>query len=62
MAGAEGMWGDPHPGELEPLGAVGGPKANVPHARSLTMSIALTVAAILKDHITVVSRVLCRFL
>jgi hypothetical protein len=45
------MWGDPHPRELEPLGAVGGPKANVPHARSLTVSIALTVAAILKDHV-----------
>ena len=46
------MWGEPHPVELEPLEAVSGPKANVPHARSLTMSIALTVADILKDHLT----------
>ena len=46
------MWGEPHPVELEPLEAVGGPKANVPHARSLAMSIALTVADILKDHVT----------
>jgi hypothetical protein len=38
--------------ELEPLEAVSGPKANVPHTRSLTMSIALTVARLLKDHVT----------
>ena len=46
------MWGEPHPVELEPLEAVSGPKANVPHTRSLMMSIALTVADILKDHVT----------
>lgn len=46
------MWGEPHPVELEPLEAVSGLTANVPHARSLVMSIALTVSAALKEHVT----------